>query len=72
MNVLRLIESFDEFSSVVTLTQLAMFAHIRGGTVTFEVSIQVSAGASILAWLASAVIHIYTEIKHAVTSYSQT
>lgn len=44
-----------------------MFAHIRGRAVAFEISVQVPAGATILAWLAGTVIHICREIIHTVT-----
>lgn len=48
-----------------------MFAHIRGRAVAFKVSLQVPAGATILAWLAGAVVHIYREKNHIITDYKQ-
>lgn len=35
-----------------------------------EISVQVPAGATVLAWLAGTVIHIYREIHHTVTYWS--
>lgn len=49
-----------------------MFAHIRGWAVAFEISLQVPTGATILARLASTVIHIYREINHIVIYCSHT
>lgn len=43
-----------------------MFAHIRGRAEAFEISVQVPAGATVLAWLAGTVIHIYRETNHTV------
>lgn len=47
-----------------------MFAHIRGRAMALEISVQVPAGATVLAWLAGTVIHIYREIHHTVTYWS--
>lgn len=41
------------------LTQLAMFAHVGGGAVALEVSVQVAAGTSVLARLHGTVVHIW-------------
>lgn len=48
-------------SACLTLTELAVFSYIRGRAVAFEISIQVSAGASILTWLSGTVIYICKE-----------
>lgn len=48
---------------MVPLTQLAVLAHVGGGAVAFEVSVQVSAGAAVLAGLCGAVVHICGETR---------
>ena len=53
-----------------TLTQLAVFAHIRRTAVAFEISFQVPAGASILTWLAGTVVYIYREINPMITVFN--
>lgn len=40
------------------LTQVAVFAHVGGGAVALEVSVQVAAGTAVLAWLHGAVVHV--------------
>ena len=43
-----------------------MFAYIRRRTVAFEISIQVSADATILTWQAGTVVYICSEKNHCV------